>query len=127
MIGYQLVGTNQYEEAFTFYDALLNELGAKMLREEENVFAVWSAGGNSPSFGVCRPLNGKAAVAGNGAMTAFNAECPEDVNRLYAKAMELGASDEGAPGSRAGGTYAAYCRDLDGNKFSFFCMTAPTT
>ena len=34
-------------------------------------------------------------------------------------------SDEGAPGPRgASGFYAAYFRDLDGNKLNAFCMQA---
>ena len=39
------------------------------------------------------------------------------------KAIELGGSDEGRPGLRAGGGdgfYAAYFRDLDGNKLDVF-------
>jgi predicted lactoylglutathione lyase len=46
------------------------------------------------------------------------------VDSLYAKAMELGATDEGKPGERMKGFYAAYFRDLDGNKLNFFCMGA---
>jgi predicted lactoylglutathione lyase len=36
--------------------------------------------------------------------------------------MELGAADEGRPGPRGDGFYAAYFRDPDGNKLNFFCM-----
>ena len=45
-----------------------------------------------------------------------------DVDELHAKALALGGSDEGAPGVRRGGFYAAYFRDLDGNKLNFICM-----
>ena len=38
------------------------------------------------------------------------------------KAIGLGATDEGAPGDRGGGFYAAYFRDLDGNKLCAFTM-----
>lgn len=44
------------------------------------------------------------------------------VDKLYAKAISLGASDEGAPGERMPGFYGAYLRDLDGNKLAFFHM-----
>jgi predicted lactoylglutathione lyase len=37
---------------------------------------------------------------------------------VHAKALELGGTDEGAPGPRGDGFYAAYFRDLDGNKFA---------
>ena len=46
---------------------------------------------------------------------------PEQVQALHARALELGAKDEGAPGPRGGGFYAAYFRDLDGNKLAGFC------
>ncbi len=41
---------------------------------------------------------------------------------LHAKALELGGTDEGAPGPSGDGFYAAYFRDLDGNKLNAFCM-----
>jgi hypothetical protein len=43
---------------------------------------------------------------------------------MHAKVLELGGTDEGAPGFReAGGEgfYAAYFRDLDGNKLDVWC------
>ena len=47
---------------------------------------------------------------------------PSLVDAVYAKALELGGSDEGAPGERFPGFYAAYFRDLDGNKLNCCCM-----
>ena len=47
------------------------------------------------------------------------------MQRVYDKAIALGAQDEGAPGPRGNsGFYAAYFRDLDGNKLNVFCMAA---
>jgi predicted lactoylglutathione lyase len=62
---------------------------------------------------------------GNGVMVAFVVPTPADVDRFYAKAMALGAQDEGPAGPRGTGFYAGYFRDLDGNKLNVFCMTAP--
>ena len=59
--------------------------------------------------------------SGNGTMIALAAENPAAVDRLYAKALELGGTDEGAPGVRADMFYISYVRDLDGNKINFFC------
>jgi predicted lactoylglutathione lyase len=43
---------------------------------------------------------------------------------MHRKALELGATDEGAPGPRGvPGFYAGYFRDLDGNKLNFYCFT----
>ena len=41
---------------------------------------------------------------------------------VHAKAIELGATDEGAPGQRLPIFYGGYWRDLDGNKFCAFHM-----
>jgi predicted lactoylglutathione lyase len=57
-------------------------------------------------------------------MVALNMETEEAVNKLHAKALALGAKDEGAPGQRGPGFYGAYFRDLDGNKICGFKMGA---
>jgi predicted lactoylglutathione lyase len=55
-------------------------------------------------------------------MVALQAKDPAQVKRIYELAISLGATDEGPPGDRGGGFYAAYFRDLDGNKLNAFCM-----
>lgn len=56
-------------------------------------------------------------------MVGLYAESQEKVQAVYNKALELGATDEGAPGPRGdGGFYAGYFRDLGGNKLNAFCM-----
>jgi catechol 2,3-dioxygenase-like lactoylglutathione lyase family enzyme len=123
MIGYQTVGTNKLEKAAAFYDKLLGKIGGQRTMEEVDKFVYWSASPDKPGFCVHVPYNGKKASIGNGSMTAFQVDTPKMVDELYALAMKLGASDEGPAGARGGGFYAGFCRDLDGNKFNFFCMT----
>ncbi|MNG39581.1 hypothetical protein D3C84_1277300 [compost metagenome] len=55
-------------------------------------------------------------------MVALPTASREQVDALYAKALELGATDEGAPGARMPTFYAGYVRDLDGNKLAFCKM-----
>jgi len=55
-------------------------------------------------------------------MVALAVASRGDVDRLHALAIGLGATDEGKPGERFPGFYAAYFRDLDGNKLNFFHM-----
>lgn len=127
MIGYQTVGTNKLDKAVAFYDTLLGELDAQRVMEEDD-FVLWSQAPGSPGFCVHVPENGKTATIGNGSMTAFHVETSDMVDKMYALAMKLGASDEGPAGPRGdGGFYAGFCRDLDGNKFSFFTMTEAKT
>jgi len=123
MIGYQTVGTNKLAEATTFYNKLLGELGAEITMEEAEKFVYWSTAPDKPGFCVHVPFDGNKATIGNGSMTAFAVETPDIVDKMYALAIELGAKDEGPSGPRGGGFYAGFCRDLDGNKFNFFCVT----
>jgi predicted lactoylglutathione lyase len=57
---------------------------------------------------------------GNGVMVGLVAKSAEQVDQLYAKAIALGAKDEGPAGPRGKGFYVGYFRDLDGNKLCFF-------
>jgi predicted lactoylglutathione lyase len=68
------------------------------------------------------PYDGNAATVGNGVMVALVVNARDKVDRIHAKALELGAKDEGAVGPRGDGFYAGYFRDPDGNKLNVFCM-----
>jgi len=121
MIGYAVVGTNDLEKAAAFFDALLAPYGAKrMMDTARNV--IWSAGRGKPMLGVNIPFDKNEACVGNGCMVALAADSREQVDEIHAKALELGGTDEGAPGERFAGFYAGYFRDLDGNKFNAFFM-----
>lgn len=121
MIGYSMIGTNDLEKAKAFYGALLGEMGAKVLMDVGRG-AFYGVGMGKPMLGVAIPFNKQAAAPGNGNMIALAAGSRENVDKLYAKAISLGANDEGAPGERMPGFYAGYFRDLDGNKLAFFHM-----
>ncbi|MCW9033312.1 MAG: VOC family protein [Rhodospirillales bacterium] len=123
MIAYVTLGTNDLEKAVKFYDALLAEIGAKRILEEEGHFVAWGHSLESPSLSVITPFDGKPASVGNGNMVALFLENPDKIDAFYKKAIELGATDEGKPGPRTNGSfYAAYFRDLDGNKLNGVCM-----
>ena len=124
MIGYVTVGTNNLQNAVAFYDALFALVGAGRFMEEDT-FVAWAVTPEQPAFSVCRPYDGNAATIGNGTMIALAADSTELVDQVYEKAIELGGTDEGPPGQRMEGFYAAYFRDLDGNKLNIFCHQAP--
>ncbi len=119
MIGYVTLGTNDLPRAAAFYDALLGSLGAKRVMENEQ-FIAWSVKPESPGLGVTKPFDGKPATVGNGVMVALEGVNRAQVDALHRQALALGGTDEGAPGDRGGGFYAAYFRDLDGNKLNCF-------
>jgi len=122
MIGYVTLGTNDLERAVAFYDQLLPLLGAKRVMEDPDHFVAWSTGPESPAVSVTRPYDGKTATHGNGTMVALVTDSKETVHKVYEKALELGGQDEGPPGPRFENFYAAYFRDLDGNKLNVFTM-----
>jgi len=125
MIGYTTVGTNDLQRAMAFYDALFTTVGIRRLLELPQL-AAWGVNWDKPIFGVARPINGEPASPGNGVMIAMGQRTRARIRALHAKAIELGGADEGAPGVRgADGSqafYAAYVRDLDGNKLCFYCV-----
>ncbi len=120
MIGYVTIGTNDLARAASFYDALLGEMGAKRMMENEQ-FVAWSVKPDQPGLGVTKPFDKKPATVGNGVMVALMVDSTAKVDALHRKALQLGGLDEGAPGRRGEGFYAGYFRDLDGNKVNFFC------
>lgn len=121
MIGYVTLGTNDFDKAASFYDAVLGEMGGKRLMDMET-FIAWGTGPGKPMLSILRPYDGKDACVGNGMMVALLVDSTEAVDKVYAKALELGGADEGAPGERMPGFYAGYFRDLDGNKLNAFYM-----
>src|ERR1700761_9637715 len=100
MIGYVTVGTNDLPRAAAFYDALLAELGARRMMGGDR-FVAWSIRPDLPGFGVTLPFDERAATIGNGSMVALVVDSRDKVHALHAKALALGATDEGAPGERA--------------------------
>lgn len=122
MIGYVTLGTNRFDEAANFYDELLALLGAGRIMESDR-FIAWGSGMTSPAVSIAKPYDGKPATVGNGVMVALAVGSPEKVDALHAKALQLGGTDEGAPGPRSEQFYAGYFRDLDGNKLNAFCFT----
>lgn len=119
MIGYVTLGTNDLARAAKFYDAIARELGAVRTMEFEK-FIAWGAAGSSGGLGLTYPHDGKPATVGNGVMVALAARDKAQVDQIYKLALSMGAKDEGPPGPRGGSFYAAYFRDLDGNKLNAF-------
>ena len=118
MIGYITIGTNDLTQAENFYDNLMSVIGIKQLFKTETQIA-WGKDFNSPMLCVTLPYNKEAATSGNGTMIALRVDNNELVEKMFHKAISLGAQDEGAPGLRGKTFFGAYIRDLDGNKLNF--------
>lgn len=121
MLGYVTIGVKDMGRAEGFYNALLAEIGAKQLFGQDRI-KFYGTGPEDSMLAVCIPYDEEEAQPGNGCMVAIPGGSRDGVDKLYAKAMELGATDEGEPGERLPIFYGAYVRDLDGNKLCFFEM-----
>ncbi|WP_448565287.1 VOC family protein [Thalassotalea ganghwensis] len=123
MIGYITLGTNDLANACNFYDQLFACIGAGRFLETDS-FVAWATSPEQAALSITKPFNGEAATVGNGVMVALVMNSPQDVDKVYQKAIELGGTCEGKPGPRQEmpGFYAGYFRDLDGNKLNAFYM-----
>lgn len=116
------IGTNDFPRAKAFYDAVLATLQIQCLEDVEDGSGY---GRVVPEFWIGFPSDGGGASVGNGVHVCFNAQTVQEVQAFHAKALELGGRDEGAPGLRreyADNYYAAFVRDLDGNKIEAVCF-----
>ena len=117
MVDHVSVGVSDIGEARKFYDKLLLTIGARCLADG-TAFARY--GRMRTEFLLLRPFDGAAPSAGNGTHVGFAAPSRGAVDLFHRTGLELGGSDEGAPGVRSAypmeNVYAAYVRDPFGNK-----------
>lgn len=118
------VGTNDLEKARKFYDEVLGQIGLKRIADLGDNGSIW--GVDKPSFFVLKPANGQPATVGNGGTVSFEAPSRAAINAFHKSALAAGGKDEGPAGERgwAPNAYAAYARDLDGNKLAVYSFKA---
>ncbi|MGH8351249.1 MAG: VOC family protein [Pseudomonas sp.] len=116
------VGTNDLNKARDFYDEVLSKLNLKRIADLDDNGSIW--GEAAPSFFVLKPANGEPASVGNGVTVSFEAPNRASIDAFHKAALAAGGVCEGAPGPRgwAPHAYAAYARDLDGNKLAAYCF-----
>ena len=110
------LGTNDYARAKAFYDEVLATLQIRCVMDFPGGAGY---GRKFPEFWIQHPHDGGAAAVGNGTHVAFLASSMDEVKAFHARALALGATDDGPPGLRPdydAGYYAAFVRDLDGHK-----------
>jgi catechol 2,3-dioxygenase-like lactoylglutathione lyase family enzyme len=118
------VGTNDLARARSFYDSVLGQIGQSRLADLGDNGSIW--GENAPAFFVLKPADGAPASVGNGVTISFEAPSRAAIDAFHAAALAAGGTCEGLPGPRgwAPNAYAAYARDLDGNKLAAYCFKA---
>jgi catechol 2,3-dioxygenase-like lactoylglutathione lyase family enzyme len=132
MLSYVYFGTNDLDKAIAFYDVTLAPLGMQRCitgdPEWDRISAGWGiyedGGARELGFWIGKPFNQQPATTGNGSMVAFSARSWKEVDDFHAAALAHGGVSDGAPGLRlhySPDFYAAYIRDLDGNKVAAVC------
>lgn len=126
MISHVFTGIQDFDKSFSFYSALMTELGlALKFKDAGKPWAGWMpADQPRPLFVIGKPYNGEAAQHGNGQMVALLAASRAMVRRAHEVALANGGTCEGAPGLRPHyhpNYYGAYFRDPDGNKLCVCC------
>ena len=116
IISHVSLGTNSFDAAKAFYDAVLPTLGCRCIEE----FPGGAAYGRMfPEFWIQTPINNEPAAVGNGTYIGFIAASKEQVHAFYDAAIAAGATGDGEPGPRpqyGEPYYGCFVRDLDGHK-----------
>jgi len=130
MLSHVTVGVRDIARATAFYDQILGSLGYARTYTSDVFIGYGDPVAKTAMFWICLPYNGQPASTGNGTHIAFNAPNRAAVDAFYKLALELGGKDEGPPGLRLHYTptyYAAYVRDLDGNKLQAVCRKSESS
>ena len=112
------LGTNQFEQAVAFYDAVLAPLGIRRVLDLSEHRAI-AYGRAFPELWIQAPHDGQPAQTANGVHIAFLADNHAHVDAVSVAALTRGAAPAGAPGKRphyGDAYYGCFVRDLDGHK-----------
>jgi catechol 2,3-dioxygenase-like lactoylglutathione lyase family enzyme len=116
MIDHVSVAVRELDAAARFYQAVLATLGFTQLETRP---ATVGFGKKYPEFWINLRTGVAPVPPGSGAHVCFRARSTELVDAFHAAALNYGGSSDGAPGLRPAhgeGYYAAFIRDLDGNR-----------
>lgn len=120
MLDHLMLRVRDYPKSKAFYDVVLAELGYKALMEfPEGV----GYGDKKPYFWISAGPDPQSRTH-----VAFAAADRPSVDRFHAKALELGAKSDGAPGLREHyhpNYYGAFVFDPDGHNLEAVCHLAP--
>ena len=117
MIDHVSVAVRDLAAAARFYEVVLGALGLTKLESRP---ATIGFGKTYPEFWINLRAEMAAIAATSGAHICFRARSVELIDAFHAAAVQAGGESDGAPALRPhdgdGGYYAAFIRDLDGNR-----------
>jgi catechol 2,3-dioxygenase-like lactoylglutathione lyase family enzyme len=115
MIDHVSVGVRDLKASAAFYEAALGPLGYSKLEDRP---ATVGFGKKYPEFWINLRAN-RLPADDTGTHVALRAASRDAVDAFHAAAIAAGGESDGVPGARphfGGGYYAAFVRDLDGNR-----------
>ncbi len=115
MIDHISIGVRDLTASSDFYETLLGTIGMQKITEHGDTAGF---GKKYPEFWLNHRLE-RQPQPDNGNHVCIRVESVDAVEAFYAKALELGAGDDGGPGLRPEyheSYYAAFVVDSDGNK-----------
>ncbi|MFA6267977.1 MAG: VOC family protein [Pseudolabrys sp.] len=125
MIDHVSVPVHDLDAAARFYEAVLGAIGVTKLDVRA---ATIGFGKKYSEFWINLRPDMPPVAAGSGAHVCFRARSSGEVDAFHAAALTAGGVSDGAPGLRhhdgAGGYYAAFIRDPDGNRIEAVTFVA---
>jgi catechol 2,3-dioxygenase-like lactoylglutathione lyase family enzyme len=116
MIDHISVGVTDLERATRFYESVLGTIGYVRLDARATTVGF---GKRYSEFWLNHRPGMSVVELDRGSHVCLRAPNKQAVNAFHAAALAAGGQSDGAPGDRpqyGGGYYAAYVRDLDGNR-----------
>jgi catechol 2,3-dioxygenase-like lactoylglutathione lyase family enzyme len=116
MIDHVSVAVRDLEASAGFYEVVLGAIGYALLETRPNTIAF---GKKYSEFWINRRPGMTPVADDSGTHVALRATSAQAVDAFHAAALAAGGRSDGAPGLRpqhGEGYYAAFVRDLDGNR-----------
>ncbi len=127
MIDHISLQVQNLKAATAFYRRVLEPLGYQLFFDTDDTAAF---GTKYPQFWLNHRPDLPRAHPGTGAHVCLRAPSDEAVSLFHASALELGGTDDGAPGPRQAlmtRYFGAFIRDLDGNRVEAVCFPKKAT
>ncbi len=119
MIDHISIGVRDLATSTRFYDAVLAPLGYVKTHEREKTVGWGKPDKSHAEFWINARPDKKKVAEDRGIHICLRTRSAEAIDEFHAAALKMGGMSEGAPGLRSEYSknyYAAFIRDLDGNK-----------
>ena len=126
MIDHVSIAVSELAHSARFYEEVLATIGLSKLVEREDTVGF---GKRYPEFWLNLRAGREETPASSGLHVCLRAPSTQAVDEFHAAAMAAGATDDGATGLRpeySATYYAAFVRDLDGNRIEAITFVEAT-